>query len=280
MRLGTMNGASVSLTRSSIRLLSHEHMQMPATATEIAGERVENGIANDDPRKLDRKMTANGRRKLVEDTTKKLSWPRASAGILESARRRFCIHAALMLSLLVFGLASIGNEHGKGLHSDAQPQTSNGTSTESALESANSIRGPLGVFDGRSLAAVYKARGHSQDADIGVLDGLVLAAVDDPEDSVYAACWGVMEPRSDCTGWARRGVSSVALSIHSDDLQAITDIWGSHLKESHDGGARCYASLTWNCVSGPSKLRARAAASRELEKRSTETHYTCDHEFL
>lgn len=197
----------------------------------------------------------------MEETTVKRTWPVGGAGILDSVRR----HLAVLL-VLVFGLASSGSEHGEGLYSRGAR--------------ANLDSGPAGITVPRDNV--------SSNEGAGSLDGRLLAAAggeggQGEEGTVYAACWATLRKKpagapSYCTSTGLHGVVSRVVSIHRDDLEDVKDIWGLHVRNSRE--SKCNKLRRWNCVAAKSKLRAKAAAARELAEQPTTDSSADDTEFL
>ena len=116
-------------------------------------------------------------------------------------------------------------------------------------------------------------------------DGLLLAEADNQEGSVYAACWGLFHyPKtSERLSSSYRGVSSRVVSIHHDDLEDLKDIWAQYLAQKYERGNRDGYPVRlrrWNCVIANSKLRAKAAAARQLAEHPTSSSWQDDTEFL
>ena len=141
-------------------------------------------------------------------------------------------YSAFLLAL-VFGIASSGSERGEGL--DA-----NGVTADVSNPSMRNVpEAPV------------------------PLDGLLLAAVDEPEGQVYIACWGL---RRDADGF-RYGFLSKAWKVHRDDVEFAKDVWQGYLAshyESHDT-----VSWRWNCLASTSALRAKAEAAKEFRGEGT-----------
>ena len=160
--------------------------------------------------------------------------------ILERTLRYFAF-----LLALVFGIASSGSERGEGL--DA-----NGVTADVSNPSMRNVpEAPV------------------------PLDGLLLAAVDEPEGQVYIACWGL---RRDADGF-RLGFLSKAWKVHGDDVEFAKDVWQGYLASRHE--ASDTVSWRWNCLAGTSALRAKAEAAKEFRGEGTTDRVSAiDEEFL